>query len=107
MAFKHVGIELRFDGSGLEEVAKVKSCSNPLYNLEVGREVLLIDPKYFRPTEVDLLIGDPTKAKEKLGWVPEIELEQLVEDMMISDLRLFERDKYLSEGGHKTFNYYE
>lgn len=107
MAFKQVGIELRFEGSGLEEVAKVKSCSNPLYNVEVGREVLSIDPKYFRPTEVDLLIGDPTKAKEKLGWVPEIELEEIVEDMMISDLRLFERDKYLSEGGYKTFNYYE
>ena len=69
--------------------------------------MLAIDSNYFRPTEVDLLIGDSTKAKEKLGWVPEISLEQLVEDMMDSDLQLFERDKYLKEGGHKTLNHFE
>ena len=107
MAFAHVGIELEFSGKGINEVARIKSCSNPKYQLEIGKEILFIDPKYFRPTEVDLLIGDPTKAKEKLGWVPEIELEELIQDMMASDLRLFERDKYLSEGGHETFNYYE
>lgn len=107
MAFKYIGIELEFIGNGLDEKAKIKSCSNPLYQLEIGREILGIDPKYFRPTEVDLLIGDPTKAKEKLGWVPEISLEELIEDMMKSDLKLFERDRYLSEGGHEIFNYYE
>ena len=69
--------------------------------------MLAIDPKYFGPTGVDLLIGDPTKAKEKLGWVPEITLEQLVEDMMQSDIKLFKRDKYLKEGGHQTLNYFE
>ena len=107
MAFGHIGIELEFSGEGISEIAKIKSCSNPTYQLEIGKEILSIDPKYFRPTEVDLLIGDPTKAKEKLGWVPEIQLEELVQDMMESDLRLFERDKYLSEGGHDTFNYFE
>lgn len=107
MAFRHVGAELEFIGEGINEIATIKSCSNPNYKLETGKEVLSIDRKYFRPTEVDLLIGDPTKAKEKLGWTPEIELEELVQDMMNSDLRLFERDKYLSDGGHDTLNYYE
>lgn len=107
MAFSHIGVELEFLGSGLDEIARIKSCKNPSYQLAIGKEVLSVDPKYFRPTEVDLLIGDPTKAKEKLGWIPEISLEELVADMMESDLRLFEREKYLSEGGHDTFNYYE
>ena len=107
MAFGYIGIELEFSGEGINEVARIKSCSDPKYQLEIGKQVLSIDTKYFRPTEVDLLIGDPTKAKEKLGWVPEIKLEELVQDMMKSDLSLFERDRYLSNGGHKTFNYFE
>ena len=107
MAFAHIGVTLAFKGEGINEVAVVESCSNKNYDLKIGNEVLAIDPKYFRPTEVDLLIGDPTKAKEKLGWVPEISLEQLVEDMMQSDLKLFKRDKYLKEGGHQTLNYFE
>jgi GDPmannose 4,6-dehydratase len=107
LAFQHIGVELEFLGEGINEIAKIKSCSNSSYQLEIGKEILSIDPKYFRPTEVDLLIGDPTKAKEKLGWVPEIKLEELVRDMMESDLKLFERDKYLLEGGHETFKYFE
>ena len=107
MAFNYVGIELEFRGSGLSEKAVVASCSNPTYQLEIGREVLSIDPKYFRPTEVDLLIGDATKAKEKLGWIPEIELEVLVNDMMMSDLKLMTKEKYLVEGGYKINNYFE
>lgn len=107
MAFNYVGIELEFRGSGLSEKAVVASCSNPTYLLEIGREVLSIDPKYFRPTEVDLLIGDATKAKEKLGWIPEIELEVLVNDMMRSDLKLMTKEKYLIEGGYKINNYFE
>jgi GDPmannose 4,6-dehydratase len=107
MAFRHVGIELEFFGKEINETARIKSCSNPNYQLEIGKEILSVDPKYFRPTEVDLLLGDATKAKEKLGWIPEIELEELVHDMMEADLRLFNRDKYLSEGGHDIFNYYE
>jgi GDPmannose 4,6-dehydratase len=107
MAFSHIGVTLSFKGEGVNEVAIIDSCSNEKYKLEIGKEVLAIDSNYFRPTEVDLLIGDPTKAKEKLGWIPEISLEKLVDDMMDSDLQLFNRDKYLKEGGHQTLNYYE
>ena len=107
MSFDQVGIELTFEGKGLNERAIVKSCKNHLYKLKIGKEVLSIDKRYFRPTEVDLLIGDPSKAKEKLGWIPEISLEELVGEMMKFDLKLFERDNYLSEGGHETLNYHE
>ena len=107
MAFAHIGVTLEFKGEGLDETAVIAACSKPEYQLEIGKEILSIDPKYFRPTEVDLLIGDPTKAKEKLGWVPKIQLEELVDDMMSSDLKLFKRDKYLNEGGHQTLNYFE
>ena len=107
MAFAHIGVTLAFKGEGINEIAVVESCSNENYNIDLGKEILVIDPKYFRPTEVDLLIGDATKAKEKLGWVPEISLEQLVEEMMQSDLKLFKRDKYLKEGGHQTLNHFE
>jgi len=107
MAFACVGVKLSFLGKGENEVAIVKSCSKTNYSIEIGKEVLSIDPKYFRPTEVDLLIGDSTKAKDKLGWVPEISLEELVDEMMQSDLKLFQRDKYLKEGGHETINYFE
>ena len=107
MAFDYVGIELEFTGSGVDEVATVKKCNNSKYQLEKGKEVLAIDPKYFRPTEVDLLIGDPTKAKEKLGWEPQIQLAELVEDMMSSDLKLMQKDKYLEDGGYQILNYFE
>jgi len=107
MAFDYVGVELEFRGEGQNEKAYVASCKNPKYNLEIGKEVLSIDPKYFRPTEVDLLIGDPTKAKEKLGWEPEIQLKELVRDMMSSDLILMTKDRYLRDGGYKTLNYFE
>jgi len=107
MAFNHIGVELEFSSKGINEVAKIASCSNPDYQLLIGKEVLAIDEKYFRPTEVDLLIGDASKAKQKLGWEPEITLEELVEDMMSSDLRLFKKDTYLKDGGFNTLNYYE
>jgi GDPmannose 4,6-dehydratase len=107
MAFNQVGIELNFSGQGINEIATIKSCSNSVYQIELGKEVLSIDPRYFRPTEVDLLIGDATKAKEKLGWVPEIELESLVKDMMESDLKMMQKEKYLLKGGFNTLNYFE
>jgi GDPmannose 4,6-dehydratase len=107
MAFGHIGVELEFTGEGEDEIAKIKSCSNSQYKLDIGKEVLSIDEKYFRPTEVDLLIGDPTKAKVKLGWEAKITLEELVEDMMSSDIQLFKKDKYLKDGGYKAMNYYE
>jgi len=107
MSFAEVGIELEFKGQGVDEKAYVKSCSNPEYQLEIGKEVLAVDPKYFRPTEVDLLIGDPSKAKNKLGWVPEYELADLIKDMMQSDLKLMQKDQYLKDGGYRILNYFE
>jgi GDPmannose 4,6-dehydratase len=89
MSFQEVGIELEFRGKGANEKAFIKTCNNINYQLEIGKEVLSVDPNYFRPTEVDYLVGDPTKAKEKLGWVPEHDLASLVNDMMQFDLRLF------------------
>jgi GDPmannose 4,6-dehydratase len=107
MAFNQVGIELEFTGEGVNETATVTKCDNPLFQVEVGKEVLSIDPSYFRPTEVDLLIGDPTKAKEKLGWVPEHDLDSLVKDMMQSDVRLMKKEHYLKDGGYTINNYFE
>ncbi len=89
MAFHEVGIEVEFSGEGVNEVAKIKACNNPAYQVELGKEVVAVDPRYFRPTEVELLIGDPTKAKEKLGWKLKYDLPALVKDMMAADVQLF------------------
>jgi GDPmannose 4,6-dehydratase len=89
MAFSEVGIEVEFSGDGVNEVAKIAKCNNPLYQVAIGTEVVAVDPRYFRPTEVELLIGDPTKAKEKLGWKLKYDLPALVKDMMESDVKLF------------------
>jgi len=99
MSFAELGIELKFIGQGLNEKASVVKCNNPSFKIEIGKEVLSIDPLYFRPTEVDLLIGDPTKAREKLGWVPKYDLKSLVKDMMQSDVKLMQKENYLKEGG--------
>ena len=107
MSFAEVGIELEFKGKGADEKGFIKSCSNPLYQLEIGKEILGIDPQYFRPTEVDLLIGDPTKAKTKLGWECKYDLQMLVKDMMQSDIKLMKKDQYLKDGGYTTLNYFE
>ena len=93
LAFNEVGIELEFKGKGVNEKAYIASVSNEYYQLEIGKEILSVDPQYFRPTEVDLLIGDPTKAKEKLGWIPEHDLNALVKDMMKSDINLYKNKK--------------
>lgn len=107
MAFGEVEIELQFKGSGVDEKAYVRACNNPDFQLEIGKEVLSVDPSYFRPTEVDLLLGDPSKAKEKLNWVPEYDLASLVRDMMKSDLILMRKDQFLKEGGYKIYNSFE
>lgn len=107
MSFAELGIELAFEGSEEKEVGKVVRCNNPEYQLPEGKAVVQVDPRYYRPTEVELLIGDPTKAKEKLGWELEYDLKGLVEDMVQSDVELFKRDKFLLKGGHKVFNYHE
>ena len=100
-AFSEVGIELEFKGTGDKEKAFVSRCSNNEFQLEIGKEVLSIDPNYYRPTEVDFLVGDPSKAKEKLGWVAEHDLASLVKDMMNSDINLMKKDQYLKTGGYK------
>lgn len=115
MAFGHVGVSLEFKGSGVDEVGFVSQVNADLFesqtgkkcHLAIGQEVVFVDPKYFRPTEVDLLIGDPTKSKEKLGWKPKYDLPALVEDMMNSDIRLMQKQDYLREGGFDTQNYFE
>ena len=107
MAFGEVGIEIEFKGTGVDEKAFVTKCNKEEYQLEVGKEVLSVDPTYFRPTEVDLLIGDPTKAKEKLGWVPEYDIERLVKDMMESDVKLMKKDLDLLKAGHEILKQVE
>jgi GDPmannose 4,6-dehydratase len=106
LSFKHLGINLAFQGEGVNEIAVVASCDGK-YKVEIGKVVAKVDEKYFRPTEVELLIGDPTKAKTKLGWKPEYDLDGLIKDMMQADIRLFEKDKYLLEGGHDVLNLHE
>jgi GDPmannose 4,6-dehydratase len=107
MSFAYTGIKLRFECEGKDEKGIVVSCSNPKYQLEEGKVVVLVDSNYFRPTEVDALIGDPSKANKKLGWSPKYNLEDLVNEMMESDLKLMSKDQYLKEGGYKNARYFE
>lgn len=107
MSFAEVGIELEFVGEGAEEKAYIKACKNPDIQIEIGKEVVAVDPAYFRPTEVDLLIGDPTKSKTKLGWEPKYDLPALVKEMMASDLDHFRKELLLKEAGYKVKNQFE
>lgn len=107
LAFGEIGVELEFTGKGIDEKALVKSCSNKKYQFEIGKEVLAIDKRYFRPTEVDLLIGDASKAKNKLGWTPEYTLTDLVKEMVSADLHQVEKEIHLMKGGFTLKNYYE
>ena len=107
LAFSYAGVELEFKGEGVDEKGYVKSCSNPEYQIEIGKKIVCVDPQYFRPTEVDLLLGDPTKANTKLGWKAKYDLEALVNDMMQSDLKLMSKKQYLKDGGYAVMNYFE
>jgi GDPmannose 4,6-dehydratase len=107
MAFMELGIELDFVGEGINEKGLVKSCNHPDYQIEIGKEILCVDAKYFRPTEVDLLIGNPAKAKEKLGWECKYSLSDLVKDMIESDIMLMKKERLLVENGYKSMNYFE
>jgi len=115
MAFAEVGIEVEFSGKDENEIGviidvdqeKIKSLGLKAEQLHLGTTVVRVDAKYFRPTEVDLLLGDPTKSKTQLGWQPKYDLPALVEDMMQSDLHLMKKDEYLREGDFKTLNYFE
>ncbi len=107
MAFAEVGIELKFKGKGVDEVATIKKCHHPDYQLPIGKEVVAIDPRYFRPTEVDLLLGDPTKAKTKLGWKPKYDVKMLCAEMVAADVELFKKEKLLKDAGFEVRNQYE
>lgn len=100
MAFSEVGVELEFKGEGVNEKAYIKTCTEGSH-LKVGQEVVSVDPKYFRPTEVDLLIGDATKAKEKLGWSPKCTLPELVKEMVSADVEVFKKEKLLKDAGYE------
>ena len=107
MSFAEIGVDIEFRGNGENERGYVTTCHNPEYNLEKGREVVAVDPRYFRPTEVELLVGDATKARTKLNWRPEYDLEHLVKDMVQSDIKLMRKDVHLQNGGYQTLNYFE
>lgn len=119
MAFAEIGAQLEFRGKGVEEVALLSGIDEPLFNKVVGESYLTdfkqrigsvvvgVDPQYFRPTEVDLLIGNSEKARKKLGWEPVYSLTDLVHDMMVSDIKLMKKESYLREGGYRILNYFE
>ncbi len=106
-AFGALGIALDFRGHGQEEEAVVSYCAHPDYQVPAGTVVVKVDPAYYRPTEVDLLVGDPSKARQQLGWELEYNLDSLVEEMVSADLKIFQRDLYLKEGGHTILSYHE
>lgn len=107
MAFAEIGVEVAFKGEGKEEIGYIVKCSNPEHLLLEGKEVVAVDPRYFRPTEVDLLIGDPTKSKTKLGWEPKYDLQALVSEMVRSDLEEFRKNQLLKLAGFEVKNEYE
>jgi len=106
-AFGELGMTLHFSGEGLNEIGTVVKSENSDFFVKRGQEVVKIDSRYFRPTEVELLIGDPTKARTRLRWEPKYNLDALVKEMVTQDLALFKRDHYLKEGGHKIFQHHE
>ena len=107
LSFAELGIALEFSGEGVAETGVVAACHNPNYQIAIGSTVVQIDERYFRPTEVELLIGDPAKAKRQLGWEPSYDLAALVREMVRADMELFRRDAYLQAGGHSITNAYE
>ena len=121
MAAREIGLTIEFKGEGVDEKGYITAVDASIFSEKVGEkylsaireriannpEVVNVDPHYFRPTEVDLLIGDPTKSQTVLGWKPEYDLKGLIEDMKRSDIKLFKRDAYLKEGGFTIMNYFE
>lgn len=116
MAFAYIGATIEFRGEGLSEEGFITSVDKELFAERVGqgdgshmigKRVVAVDPTYFRPTEVDMLVGDPAKSKTKLGWEPEYDLEALVNDMMESDIKLMTKEEYLRKGGYRIMNYFE
>lgn len=107
MAFSEIGVEVAFTGEGAEEKGYVKKILDHQSELKEGQEVIAVDPRYFRPTEVDLLIGNPSKAQSQLGWKPKYDLPALVKEMVAADVELFKREKLLKDAGYKVLNQFE
>ena len=115
MAFTEIGITVAFKGEQEQEVGYVESIDTNLLELKgiksctlkIGDTIVEVDPRYYRPTEVELLIGDPTKSQTKLGWKPKYDLAMLVQDMMQSDLQLMQRELFLKQSGHKVISQIE
>ena len=107
MLFRSVSQSRYSGGEGVDEQGFVVSCSHPDYQVPSGSVVVEVDARYFRPTEVELLIGNPEKAMQKLGWKPKYDLKALVEDMMNGDIKTMKKEKYLKDGGFQTMNYFE
>jgi GDPmannose 4,6-dehydratase len=128
IAASEIGLEITFTGEGVDEKGYLTAVNEKIFNEKVGEKYLNgiksriqnpksktpdkclivgVDPRYFRPTEVDLLLGDPTKSKTVLGWEPRYDLKGLIEDMMQSDIKLMLKENYLKEGGHQIMNYFE
>ena len=121
LAAQEIGLTIEFKGEGVDEKGYIIAVDKTIFTEKVGEkylaaietkianktDIVVVDPHYFRPTEVDLLIGDPTKSQTVLGWKPQYDLKGLIEDMMRSDIKLFKRDAYLKEGGFTIMNYFE
>ncbi len=107
MAFAEVGIIVAFDGEGENETGRVVACQNADYQLPIGKEVVAVDSRYYRPTEVDLLIGDATKARTKLGWQPKYDVKMLCAEMVAADIALFQKEIYLKKAGFGVKNEFE
>ena len=107
MSFKEIGVEIEFSGEGVNEVGKVSSSAHSEFSLLVGQDIIFVDPKYFRPTEVELLIGDPSKAKSMLDWEPQYTVDTLCAEMVQSDIELFRKDKLLRDSGFVVKNEFE
>ena len=107
MAFENVGIQIAFEGQNINEKGRVVACSHPDFQLPVGTEIVNVDPTYFRPTEVELLIGNPAKAFEKLGWKPKYDLQMLITEMVLNDVEHFQKEKLLKSHGYTIKNQFE
>lgn len=119
LSFAEIGLTIEFKGKGIEEQGVLTACDPsifikkvgeeylPIVNLLIGKALVFVDPAYFRPTEVELLLGDATKAREKLSWQPQYTLEDIVSDMMVHDIQLMKREAYLHQGGFRICNFFE
>ncbi|MEH7334216.1 GDP-mannose 4,6-dehydratase [Neobacillus drentensis] len=107
LSFAEVGIDVEFKGENEEEKGFVKACHHPAFQIPTGKPIVSVDPRYFRPSEVDLLLGDPHKAKQKLGWTPKYNLDELIKEMIDSDLKEAKMEEYLRKGGYRSHEQFD